>query len=244
VYEEGLTKEVLVRLLHNSPAKLQTAILVACASGVRIEELVQLRISDVDFSTNPATLQIRAETTKTREPRFTHMTSEATTSLKDFLRRTLGWTEGSTLDGYLFLPNEDDPVRHYKNVHCAKSSLHQMLKRVIKSVPELAKQNSNGRNAIHFHAFRSWFKTQVTDAHQSDFAEALLGHKSVKLTYYRQNNKTRLKTYLEVEPALTVSDFTKVESTMEELKGELASVKIELEKQRQRIEIAEKYDKK
>jgi integrase len=41
-------------------------------------------------------------------------------------------------------------------------------------------KNDNGRNAIHFHAFRAWFKTQVTDCHQSDFAEALMGHTSLK----------------------------------------------------------------
>ena len=84
----------------------------------------------------------------------------------------------------------------------------------------------------------------MTNAHQSDFSEAMMGHTSVKLAYYRQNAKDRLKTYLEVEPALTISDFTKVEATMEDLKSQLASVKIELEKQRQRIEIAEKYEKK
>lgn len=242
VYEEGLTKEILIRLLHNSPAKLQTAILVCASSGMRIEELVQLKISDVDFSTNPTTISIRAETTKTREPRFTHITTEATTSLKDYLRRTFGWKEESAIDGYIFLSNEAvDPIRHYRNVHCAKSSLHQMLKRVIKSVPELAIKNSNGRNMIHFHAFRAWFKTQVTDAHQSDFAEALLGHKSIKIVYYRQNSKNRLKTYLEVEPALTISDFTKVETTMEELKIELISVKLELEKVKQWKDAFGKY---
>jgi len=245
VYEEGLTKEILIRLLHNSPAKLQTAILVCASSGMRIEELVQLKISDVDFSTNPTTISIRAETTKTREPRFTHMTTEATTSLKDYLRRSFEWTEGSTIDGYIFLSNDAfEPIRHYRNVHCAKSSLHQMLKRVIKSVPELAIKNSNGRNMIHFHAFRAWFKTQVTDAHQSDFAEALLGHKSIKIVYYRQNSKNRLKTYLEVEPALTISDFTKVEATMEELKVELISVKLELEKVKQWKETSDKCERK
>jgi len=89
--------------------------------------------------------------------------------------------------------------------------------RVEKSVPELSKKNENGRNSIHFHSFRAWFKTQVTDAHQSDFAEALMGHKSLKLVYYRQNNEARNKTYLEVEHSLTVSDFTKMEKTITEI---------------------------
>lgn len=229
IFEEGLTKEILVRLLHNSPAKLQTAILVCASSGMRIEELVQLKISDIDFSTSPTTMQIRAETTKTREIRFTHITTEATTLLKDYLGRLFGWTEGSTVDGFLFLANETvDPVRHYKNVHCAKSSLHQMLKRVIKFVPDLGIKNSNGRNTIHFHAFRAWFKTQVTDAHESDFAEALMGHKSLKLVYYRQNSKNRLKTYLEIEPHLVISDFSQVQKNIDSLEQRLKEAEIQL----------------
>ena len=60
--EEPLTREIIVRLLHSVPMKLQTIILVAVASGMRIGEIVQLRISDIDFSTQPTTIRIRAET--------------------------------------------------------------------------------------------------------------------------------------------------------------------------------------
>ena len=58
---------------------------------------------------------------------------------------------------------------------------------------------------------RYFFKTQVTDAHESDFAEALMGHKSVKLVYYRQNAKKRQKTYLDVEHALTISETERID---------------------------------
>lgn len=246
IYEEGLTKEILVRLLHNSPPKLQTAILVCASSGMRVGELVQLRVSDIDFSTNPTTIYLRREITKTRETRFTHITTEATNSLKDYLRRTFGWTEESKDDHHIFMNyiTNDDPKTYHKAVMSAKVVLMTMMIKIVRSVPELSRKNENGRNNIHFHALRAWFKTQVTNTHQSDFAEALMGHKSIKLTYFRQNAKDRLKTYLGVEPSLTISDFTKIEATMEDLKTELASVKIELEKQRQRIEVAEKYEKK
>ncbi len=246
VFEEGLTKEILVRLLHNSSPKLQTAIFLTCSSGMRIGELVQLRISDIDFGTTPTTIHLRKETTKTRETRFTCISSEATKSLKDYLRRALNWSEGSKIDKYLFLNNYRDlsrPEEYDRNVSSTKCTLVQALWLVVKSVPELAMKNDNGRNNIHFHAFRAWFKTQVTNAHQSDFAEALMGHKSLKLVYFRQNAKDRLKTYLEVEPALTISDFSKVDSTMEDLRTELANVRLELEKQKQRIEMTERYDK-
>ena len=55
------------------------------------------------------------------------------------------------------------------------------------------------------------FKTQVTDAHQSDFAEALMGHKSLKLVFIGKMTRQELKHYLEIEHALTISDTEKID---------------------------------
>jgi len=63
--EEPLTKEIILRLLNNVPAKLRTTILVATASGMRIGEIIQLKLSDLDFDSKPTRIKIRAETTKT-----------------------------------------------------------------------------------------------------------------------------------------------------------------------------------
>lgn len=246
VFEEGLTKEKIVRILRNSAPKLQTAILLSASSSMRIGELVQLKISDINFGTNPTTISLRRETTKTRQPRFTHITSEATKSLKDYLRRTQGWTENSLSDMYIFLPNDRDYTDasvYNRAVRSACTALQQSLLSVVRSIPELFQKNENGRYSIHFHAFRAWFKTQVTNAHESDFAEVLMGHKSTKTIYYRNNPQAELKTYLKVESALTVSDLTAMENTVEGLQEQVWILTIELEKQKQRLEIAEKYEK-
>jgi len=63
VYEKGLTKDIINRIIRLANAKLSAAVLIACSSGMRIGEIVQLRFSDVDF-TEPTTITVRAETTK------------------------------------------------------------------------------------------------------------------------------------------------------------------------------------
>jgi len=253
IYEEGLTKEIINRVLRASGLKLATFTLMACSGGFRMGEITQLRLSDIDFSTNPTTIQIRKDTTKTRQTRFTQITNEASLSLKDYLAKTFGWKDGDKADRFLFLLTHEEKIikykaqlndpltdknrlhllkayvskleselkmltphqRYEKNVQSAKSSFEGMLRDVIKSIPDLAvKIKDNDRNQIHFHAFRAWFKTQVTDAQQSDYAEALMGHKSLKLKYYRQNHKKRLEIYRKVEPALTISDFENIEKNI------------------------------
>ncbi len=259
VYEKGLTKQIINRLIHLANPKLATVILIACSGGMRISEIIQLNLSDINFQTSPTTITIRSETTKTRQTRVTCLTSEATLALKDYLKQYLGWQENDKADRFIFLNTHEEKISsienklavnghqnalflgqdkkrlvylkqqcetldneelYSKSVNSARNSLENQLRKIIESIPELKTKNENGRNSIHFHAFRAWFKTQVTDAYQSDFAEALMGHTSLKLVYYRQNEDARAKTYLGIEHALTISDTAKIDREHEDLRQE------------------------
>jgi len=114
VYEEGLTKEIINRVIRSSNLKLATVILIACSSSMRIGEIVQLRLSDIKFDTNPATIEVRKETTKTRSTRFTHLTNEATLSLKDYLSRSFGWKEGQKDTRFIFMLTLEEKLNKYK----------------------------------------------------------------------------------------------------------------------------------
>jgi len=91
--EEPLTKETIVRILYILPLKMRAVVIIAVASGMRIGEIVQLKISDVDFESKPTKIEIRAETTKTKEERETFLTDEATNVLKDYLTKYYSWKD-------------------------------------------------------------------------------------------------------------------------------------------------------
>ena len=262
---EGLTKSIISQILRLANYKLATVILIACSSGMRIGEIVSLRLSDIDFNTKPTTVKIRAETTKTRESRITHISSEAADALKDYLGKTKrtdfvflvdyydkqkSLEESKNNNGKLYqkmkkkyegLSSEE---KLYFRINVTKHNFENQLRRLKTDIPGLSKRAENGRFNIHFHAFRYFFKTQVTDAHESDFAEALMGHKSLKLVYYRQNDEKRRRTYLDVEHSLTISDTEKIDqnySVMQkdnlELRGIVDSLSRQLRNLEKRIEI-------
>ena len=238
VYEEGLTKETINRILRFANPKLATSILMLCSSGMRISELLQLRLQDIGFEKNPTTILVRDDTTKTRETRITCISSEATNALQDYIKKY-------KITNHIFLRDYHKSDEDYiKNLLVTRQSFERMLQHVRSNIPELNKKNENGRNAIHFHALRAWFKTQVTDAHQSDFAEALMGHKSLKLVYYRQNEKSRAKTYLDVEHSLTIAEtekidqnFTLIQKENHELRGIVDNLSRQLQNLEKRIEV-------
>ncbi len=225
--EEPLTKEIIVRLLRVLPIKLQASVLFACASGVRIGELVQLRISDIDFTTKPTVVKIRAEITKTKEARETYLTEEATKALKDYLLTKFNWKENEKDEKILnqIIFGRTSLNRSLKSkeqlrtnaVFVAINVLTESLRWHSRNIQDLNKLNENGRKVIHFHAFRKFFRTTVGNAVGRDYAEAVMGHHFYLDTYYNLPQEERRKMYLKAEQNLTISDYTKIEKDLNKL---------------------------
>ncbi len=220
--EIPLTKEMLLRILHSSNSKLQTSILVALSSGLRIGELVQLKLSDIDFESNPTKISVRGNATKTRQTRETYITVEATNALKDYLSRNFNWTErtNSLQDTYIFGPTTSKGRKSKLpgfNVESAKLSLQKSLRTYVGNIPDLDVVNENGYKAIHFHAFRKFFRTIVGNACGRDYAEALMGHGFYMDTYYQLPEDKKIRMYLDAEPYLTISDTVSMENNFKSL---------------------------
>lgn len=220
--KEVVTKDMLVRILGVVSFKLRVVFLIALSSGMRIGEIGGLRLSDIDFSSTPTKVRIRAETTKTREERETFLTYEATIALKDYLRRYFDWTEdkenihlmnrnifGRTSIGKFIKKENRDEQR--ASVDLLENILHEQLKRI----PEFSGIGENGRRIFHFHALREFFYTVVSNTAGSNFAHALMGHHSYLDTYYSLSEKEKTKLYQKCEPYLTISDFSKIEENLE-----------------------------
>ncbi|KER07059.1 Tyrosine recombinase XerC protein [Marine Group I thaumarchaeote SCGC AAA799-E16] len=219
--EMPITREILVRVLHNANPKLQTAILVATSTGLRIGELAQLKISDIDFATVPTTIYVRGETTKTKTSRETFLTSEATNTLKDFLKRFHNWSENTKdrliLDSYIF-GSVIKPKNNGKfSLDSAIFTLSESLRNILKSNKDLEIRNENGRMAIHFHAFRKFFRTTLGNVAGRDYAEALMGHSFYMDTYYQLPEDKKKQMFLDAEPHLTLSDFETVEKNIKKI---------------------------
>jgi len=224
--EVPLTKELILRLLRNVPPRLQTVILVLASSGMRIGELVQLRLSDIDFTTTPTTIRLPGKITKTRQTRETFITEEATNALKDYLSRYLQWDgnkNNSRLDDlkmfgrdYMGTRKKKAPLKQPEYM-AAEVLLMKQLKYYIDKVPDLSKINPNGIKVIHFHALRKFFRTTVGNVSGRDFAEALIGHQFYMDTYYQLSSEKKKEMYLEAEPHLTISDFESVEKNIKKL---------------------------
>jgi integrase len=224
--KEALTKELILKLLRNVDAKDSTAILMALSSGMRVGEIATLTLDDIDFNSECVQINIRAETTKTREDRETFISTEASDALRDYLKRYFGWKEDSNnsqLQGLRIFGRTNKikgsrlpKVREQLSI---TSLLQTSMGRKIRKVPELNRLARNGRHVIHYHVFREYFYTNTSNVIGSNYAHALMGHHDYQDTYYNLSKKEQIKLYKKVEPYLTVSDYSKVERDMEKIQN-------------------------
>jgi len=232
--KEALTKELLIKLLRNLTPKLQCAALVALSSGLRVGEITGLILSDIEFNSEPVKINVRAETSKSGEDRVTYISKEASDALQDYLQRFFGWREDSInkkiqslrifgrtnkiKEGNSFrLPTPEEQLSDSIN-------LQKALIRVINKVPDLNNIGRNGRRVIHFHAFREYFYTIVSNVSGSDYAHALLGHHEYLDTYYTLSKKEQVRLYTNAEPHLTISDYTTIEKNLETMQNKQTDI--------------------
>ena len=196
---------------------------MCASSGLRIGELVQLKLSDIDFECTPTKLNIRAAIAKGSMSRETFITSEATSALQDYLKRYFGWEENESnlhlQDTMIFgrISKVKTGSIPKFSLNSAKQILQNSLRNQIENIPELNIKNENGLRAIHFHALRKFFRTTVGNVCGRDYAEALMGHGFYMDTYYQLPDEKKKQMYLDAESQLTISDFKEVEKNLKEL---------------------------
>jgi integrase len=87
--KEALSKKDVIAILNNcSDIRLKTYVMLLAATGMRAAEALNIRIKDIDFDNNPATLYIKGENTKTKTDRLIFLTDEVTNQINAWLKYT------------------------------------------------------------------------------------------------------------------------------------------------------------
>jgi integrase len=186
------TKSELRKLFIHASLKAKVIIAMLVSSGMRIGELANLRVGDIDFNSQPAKITVRASETKQKRPHITFISSEATSLLKEFLGDKVNQE-----DQYVFERGRGRP----------KDALYAMLWRLFKKINMREKMSPESRRyAIHPHSFRKYFFSQCLAAGvERGVVEGWMGHKyGLDESYLRVPEEEQAKLYLKAEPRLTI----------------------------------------
>lgn len=218
-------------LLACSNKRLKAFLFVIGTGGTRASETISIRVKDIDFTTTPTKITLRAEFTKTGKERYFFITDEATLHLKN-------WIEYK----YRKRDKEENNITKHDTdyvfaVYDTRNPFHQGVYKtlsdefnlLLKSIGMDKRREGMTRREITFHDFRTFVYSQVSDV-DYNFAEWLLGHEHS--TYWQKKEDVKKQKYSECMKYLRYID--PLENLGRDVESKLKEKDIVLEQLRQK----------
>ena len=224
--KETLSKEEIIEILNVCDnIRLRTYIVLLAATGMRAVEGLSIRIKDINFDSNPATLFVRGEYTKTKADRLIFLTEEVTQQLRSLLdykyrtRRVCHQNKQNCRTiTEVRTPNKNDAdllfaVYQDKRTPNPDSLYDDLCRSFAKTLDRSGKGNredgNQRRRQITLHSFRRFVKTTISDLGYADFSEWFIGHSCS--TYWTKKDKDKAEIFLKIEPYLTFLNIPQLE---------------------------------
>jgi len=118
---------------------------------------------------------------------------------------------------------DDDRVFPYEY-----GTINVIWENAVKKAGLFSKDDITGRNQLHIHQLRKYFRTQTATKIPVDVAEALMGHSRYLTKAYRKHTREQIADYyLKAEPVVTIfiSDDPEVRGKVTELSKENEALK-------------------
>jgi len=183
IHEDVLpNNEDLRRILSEVDLRMKVIITMLASSGMRIGELHNLKLGDIDLSKEIPTVKIKGVGAKERKSRITFISKEAKRFLEEYLnqRKSLGeeLNENSPV-----IAREDGKPMSYQNIQYL---LEGVFRRYSKKVGK--------RYTLHAHCLRKWFKTQLISAGvPAPIVDRLTGHSRYLAQEYELYTEDQLR---------------------------------------------------
>jgi integrase len=171
--------ELRSMILHTN-ARGKAMLSMLASSGMRIGELLSLRVKDIDFNRSPVTVFLRAEVTKDRQPRYCFLSDEAISFLRNFLGDRI-----SDQEAYLFPTTSRGRKHELGNKPMTYWNADKIFTKAVQNAG-LEKKDDYGRDVLHIHTLRKFFFSQLVPALGREVVEALMGHKNFLDASYRR----------------------------------------------------------
>ena len=232
-------------LLSCNNIRLKSYLLVLASGAMRANEAIAIRNCDIDFSTSPTKIHVRAEYTKTKTARDIYISDEATKFLKEWLDFKYR-QKTNTL-----VKSDNDLVfgRQNRSIH-PETIYHKLwiqFNNILGTVKMDSRKDGMSRRKVTLHSFRRHAKTVISTQVGQDYSEWFLGHS--KSPYWTLKEAQRREVYAtKCNSVLTFLDYSHLEATGRSVEAKLEEKNKEINYLRERdlkheIEMKEMNDR-
>ena len=204
---EAFTKKQMRVFLDSISNTKKLQFMVLKDTGMRIQELCQIRKKDVEIGGKRIKISIQSRYTKTKRARICYITRETEPS---FLRLYKNKEENELLFG----TNENSEI----GKGAFQTSFAYYSDKISKTHPEFGeKYQSNDRHKKTIHSIRSYTSTQCSIAIDETWGHEYIGHKKYLGQYIRNQNQF-LEKFIRSENQLMIYDTIEVVNSDERVK--------------------------
>ena len=204
---EAFTKKQMRVFLDSISNTKKLQFMVLKDTGMRIQELCQIRKKDVEIGGKRIKISIQSRYTKTKRARICYITRETEPS---FLRLY----KNKEKNELLFGTNEDSEIAK----GAFQTSFAYYRDKISKTHPEFGeKYQSNDRHKKTIHSIRSYTSTQCSIAIDETWGHEYIGHKKY-LGQYIRNQDQFIEKFMRSENQLMIYDTIEVVDSDERVK--------------------------
>lgn len=214
IREMAPTREIWQSVLSLLDVRHRAELLISLSGGLRIGEVLQLRLDDVYLDEMPCRIEIRGCTAKNGLSRRTFISQEAVGAVRAYL-----CVRDSQIER-LFSKAHSRELHNLQELfpHQYRNESHYYAD-AIDAAGYGQRDARTGRRMLHVHSARKWFLTQAKKSAHPDFVEGWAGHSGyLASAYHRPGLEEEREEYLKCELDLTISlppDYYQVKSSYE-----------------------------
>jgi integrase len=184
----------LKEILQHGTVKDRAIFLLSSSTGMRIDEILQLKPEFIDWNTDPVSINIPAAITKTGQSRVVFTTPEAVESLRAWFKirqEYLDFACKKCNHKKVDKQFHKDPNNPYI-FPFGYNNTREMWDRLIKKSGFSERDTSTNRRKYHIHSLRKYFRTRLASEIPVDIVESLLGHEGYLTGAYRRYSMDQL----------------------------------------------------
>lgn len=217
-----LSHQIIRNTISHANIPTRAAVLIMATSGLRIGELIKLRIKDFDLENRM--IIVPPHVAKTKEMRTTFYTSEAAESLKlwmDYRQTYMKQIERQCVQIKPAYKLNDERMFPMSN-----TSLREGVNNAVRNAGLKEVDKNTNRNLITSHSFRKWFSTTLKNVMNNDDVEVMMGHElPFAGAYHRKTDEALMKDYRKNEQALFIGSDEVIRETLGNVGLEMAQLR-------------------
>ncbi len=207
------TRQQLKEILLHANAKERALFLTAITSGMRINEILNITLDNINLEKYPYQIDVPATITKTGESRITFINNETNQAIQQWLKIKASYLKskrlkGTHLKGHTINKNNDNKIFPF-----TYETARIIWNKLITNAGYDQKDKTTHRYLYHIHTLRKYFINTASPIISRDIAETLAGHEEfLKKIYPTVSPNDLAEYYKKAIPNLNIFE-TEIDTT-------------------------------